>query len=46
MERQPRGGVIEVDGIRISDEDAAEGGSAFDPDVDGWGDYEDVEIPL
>ena len=23
-----------------------EGGSAFDPDVDGWGDYEDVEIPL
>ena len=43
---QPRGGVIVVDGIRVEDEDGVEGGSGFDPDVDGWGDYEDIILPI
>ncbi len=43
---QPQGGVIEVDGIEITDEEGMEGGSGFDVDIDGWGDYEDIELPL
>ena len=43
---QPRGGVIVVSGIEISDEEGMEGGSGFDPDVDDWGEYEDIELPL
>lgn len=44
--RQPQGGVIVVKGIEISDEEGTEGGSGFDVDIDDWGDYEDVELPL
>lgn len=43
---QPQGGVIVVRGIEISDEEGTEGGSGFDVDVDDWGDYEDIELPL
>ncbi len=43
---QPQGGVLQVGGISISDEDGKEGGSGFDVDVDGWGDYEDIVLPL
>lgn len=43
---QPRGGVIVISGIEISDEDGQEGGSGFDPDVEDWGEYEDIELPL
>lgn len=46
MKNQPRGGVITVSGIRISDEEGAEGGSGFDASVDGWGEYEDIELDL
>ena len=42
---QPRGGIIVVDNIEIDDADGALGGG-FDVDVDGWGDYEDIELPL
>ena len=43
---QPQGGVIEVDGIEITDEEGMEGGSGFDVDIDDWGEYEDIELPL
>lgn len=43
---QPQGGVIVVKGIEISDEEGKEGGSGFGVDVDGWGEYEDIELPL
>ena len=43
---QPQGGVIVVSGIEISDEDGTEGGSGFEVDVEDWGEYEDVELPL
>lgn len=45
MADQPRGGVITVSGLTIS---AGEVGSSggFDVDVDGWGDYEDIVLPI
>ena len=46
VEKQPNGGVIVVKGIEISDKEGQEGGSGFDVDVEGWGDYQDVELPL
>ena len=46
VEKQPRGGVILVDGIEVSDEDGQEGSGGFDVDVDGWGDYVDIPLPL
>lgn len=44
--RQPQGGVIEVDGLEITDEEGQAGGSGFDVEVDDWGEYEDIELPL
>lgn len=41
---QPRGGVIIVSGIEISDEEG--GGGGFDVKVDGWGDYIDIPLEL
>ncbi len=46
VKQQPRGGVITVTGIVVSDEDGTEGSGGFNPDVDGWGDYEDIEMPF
>lgn len=43
---QPRGGVIVVDGIEISDKEGTEGGGAFDPTVEGWGDFIDIPLPI
>lgn len=43
---QPQGGVIVVSGIEIPDEEGMEGGSGFDVDVDGWGEFEDIELPF
>ncbi len=43
---QPRGGVITVSGIEVSDEDGTEGGGGFDVSVDGWGEWVDVPLPL
>lgn len=42
---QPRGGVITVSGLTIYDWEFGGGGS-FDVEVDDWGPYEDVDLPL
>lgn len=41
---QPRGGVIEVDGIEISDADGAPGSSGFNVGVDDWNNSDDINI--
>ena len=46
VEGQPRGGVITVSGIEVSDEDWQGGSGAFDVEVDGWGEYIDIPLPL
>ncbi|MGN0238219.1 MAG: DUF5119 domain-containing protein [Lepagella sp.] len=46
VKAQPQGGVIEVRGIEITDEEGSKGGSGFDVDLEGWGEYEDIELPL
>ena len=43
---QPHGGVIVVKGIVVEKEEGMQGSGAFDVDVNDWGDYEDVPIPL
>ena len=37
---------IVVSGIEIPDEEGMEGGSGFDVDIEDWGEYEDIELPL
>lgn len=44
--KQPHGGVIVVSGIHISDEEGLEGSSGFQVNVNDWGEYEDIIIPL
>lgn len=46
MARQPHGGVITVSGLKISDEDGWEGGEGFDVTVEGWGEWNDIDIDL
>lgn len=46
MAKQPHGGVITVGGLRISDEDGWEGGEGFDITVEGWGEWNDIDINL
>lgn len=46
LQAHPRGGVIEVDGFAVSDEEGTAGGGGFQVDVDGWGEYEDIPLPL
>lgn len=46
MRDQPRGGVITVEGIGVSDSDGKAGGSGFDASVDDWGDQKDIDLPL
>lgn len=43
---QPRGGVVVVDGLEITDEEGSGGGGGFDVEVDGWGDQIDIPLPL
>ena len=43
---QPHGGVVVVKGIVIKEEDGVQGSGSFDVTVDGWGDYEDIVLPL
>ena len=38
--------MLLLSGIEISDEDGKQGSSGFDVGVDGWGEFEDVVIPL
>ena len=42
---QPRGGEIVVSGLRIEDNDSS-GDSGFDVDLGGWGDHEDIDLPV
>ena len=46
VESQPHGGVIEVTGIEIPDSIGQNTGSGFDIEVEGWGEYVDVDLPL
>ena len=46
VQSQPHGGVIVVSGITIKQEDGSQGSGAFDVDVNDWGDYEDIYLPL
>ena len=46
VRRQPRGGVIVVEGLGITDEEGGGVGSGFDVEVDGWGDYIDIPLPI
>ncbi len=43
---QPQGGVIVVRDINIPDDEGMEGDSGFDVNVEDWGEYEDIELPL
>lgn len=45
MAKQPRGGVIQVSGIRIEDEQAFYS-SGFEVDVTGWGSRIDIDLPV
>lgn len=46
VQKQPHGGVIVVSGLQIKPEDGTQGSGAFDVDVNGWEEYEDVVLPL
>ena len=46
VQGQPRGGVILVRDLEITDEEGGGVGGGFDVDVSGWGEYEDIEVPL
>lgn len=46
LEAQPHGGVIVVKDIAVKREDGAQSSGAFDVDVNDWGPYEDVILPL
>lgn len=43
---QPHGGVITVGGIEVKKEDGVSGSGAFDVEVNDWGEYEDIPLPL
>lgn len=42
---QPRGGVITVSGLTVTDDEAG-GDAGFQVEVDDWGPYEDIVLPL
>lgn len=46
IQQQPRGGVIVVKDLEITDDEGLAGGSGFDVEVNGWGEYEDIPLPL
>lgn len=46
MRLQPKGGVIDVGGIEISDKVGKEDPGVFDVSVEGWGEFEDIPIDL
>lgn len=46
MSSQPCGGVIGVRGIEIPEDQTEGPDSGFDVDVDDWGDYEEIDLPL
>lgn len=46
MNKQPRGGLIMLPGLEISDEIGSSEGSGFDITIDGWGEEQDVDITM
>ncbi len=44
--KQPRGGVIEVDGLVITDEEGMNNSGGFDVEVNGWGDADVIPLPF
>lgn len=46
VQAQPHGGVIVVSGIVVEEEEGTQGSGAFDVDVNDWGPYEDIDLPL
>lgn len=46
VQRQPHGGVIVISGIVVKKEEGSQGSGAFDVEVNDWGDYEDIYLPL
>ena len=46
VQQQPHGGVIVVSGIKIDPDDGKQGTGAFDVDVNGWENTEDIYLPL
>ncbi len=46
IENQPHGGVIVIKDIVVKREDGIQNSGAFDVDVNDWGPYEDVIMPL
>lgn len=46
VQSQPHGGVIVVRDIVIPDDEGQTGSGAFDVEVDDWGPYEDIPLPL
>ena len=44
--KQPHGGVIVVKGIVIKPEDGTQGAGSFDVEVNDWGPYQDIDLPL
>ena len=46
VQAQPRGGVIVVKGIVIKPEEGTQGAGSFDVEVNDWGPYQDIDLPL
>jgi hypothetical protein len=46
VNNQPHGGVIVVKDIVIEENQGTQGSGSFDVEVDDWGPYEDVPLPL
>lgn len=44
--KQPHGGVIVVKDIVVDKSDGTQGSGAFDVEVNDWGEYEDIYLPL
>ncbi|MDE7109403.1 MAG: DUF5119 domain-containing protein, partial [Muribaculaceae bacterium] len=45
IEKQPRGGLITVSGLRIEDIDSSSP-AGFDVEVEGWGERVDIDLPV
>lgn len=46
IKAQPHGGVITVSGLKITKEEGTSNTGGFSVDINDWGEYEDIEIPL
>ena len=46
MRIQPRGGILAMTGLKITDEEAEGPGGGFDVEVGGWEDPDIIELPL